>query len=277
MLWLPDDETLDLWATAARDADLDPATVQLFVAPPGRRDQYQALHFPPGMWPLPDDESLDFSGGLRERLYELKDEDVIVLADGKPRDLRLLLLRHEAEHVGQDRLCPAIGQVGVRLAEFFGDAYYGAAPHERDADAAATALRRALDIAASDDDLRSDNRKLYDAEWSPPDRPSLPMRLFAFSLFSPANFDLACRSSSSFPSVDPDALLEELLPGAAGVRADVGDRYQRAAEEAVAYDYDPEEWKRLPREDRNPVLDELRGRLVQQEELVIEEIGPLLA
>ena len=39
-----------------------------------------------------------------------KDEHVILLREGSERDLRLLLLRHEAEHVGQDQYNPAIGQ-----------------------------------------------------------------------------------------------------------------------------------------------------------------------
>jgi hypothetical protein len=275
MTWLPDEETLGAWATAASDAGFDPDIAHLFVARSSNDEKYQAMHYPPGMWALPHDRTFDFSGGLRERIYELEDEQVVVLVEGKPPELRLLLLRHEAEHVGQDLFLPAIGQVGVRLYDLFGDAYYSATPHERDADAAATAMRKALDLASSAD-VRAANPKLHDAEWIAPDRQSLPLRLLAFSLFNPKDFDTACRSSSSLPSVDPDALLEDLLPGATKVRAAVGEQYKQRALDAVAYEFDETEWRKRPQEERDAVLDELRGRLVQEEQKVIDEIQPLL-
>jgi hypothetical protein len=275
--WYPDEATRNAWATAARDADFDPAsvTVHLFVAP-STGNEYGAMHYSPGMWAVPGDNTFDFSDGLRVRIRELVDEHVVVLAEGQSDDLRLLLLRHEAEHVAQDLFRPAMGQVGLRLYALFGDAYYGAIPHERDADAAATAMRKALNLRASAEDLRGPNRKLYDAEWAQPDRESLPLRLLAYSLFNQENFDIACRSSSTWRDVDPDELLDALLPGAGKVRAASGDRYVQRALDALAYDYDEDVWMKLPKEEQDAVLDELRGRLVQEEQKVVEEIRPLL-
>jgi hypothetical protein len=274
--WNPDNKTGDAWKAAARDAGFDPAIVHLFVAT-STGNEYGAMHYPPRMWAVPGDNTFDFSGGLRVRIRELRDEHVIVVAEGQSDDLRLLLLRHEAEHVAQDLFRPAIGQVGQRLYALFNEAYYGAIPHERDADAAATAMRRALNLPASAEDLRGPNRKLYEAEWTAPDRESLPLRLLAHSLFNPENFDIACRSSSTWTYVDPDELLDELLPGAGKVRTAVGDLYVQRALDAVAYDYDEDEWKKLPKEEQDRVLDELRGRLVQEEQRVVVEIRPLLS
>src|SRR5207253_590125 len=128
------------------------------------------------------------------RIRQLVDEQVIVVGSSTERDLRLLLLRHEAEHVGQDMHRASIGQVGLRLRDIFGETYYGAMPHERDADAAATAMRKELELPATTDDLSGRNRKLYEAEWDAPDRASLPLRLLAYSLFNPRDFDTTCRS-----------------------------------------------------------------------------------
>jgi hypothetical protein len=275
MKWLPDDETREAWATAAGDALIDPSLVHLYVAA-STDDEYGAMHYPPGTWALPHDDTFDYSDGLRERLYELQDEHVIVIAKGQAADLRLLVLRHEAEHVGQDLFNPAIGHVGLRLTALWGDAYYGALPHERDADAAATAMRESRQLQASAEDLTGPNRKLYSAEWPPADRASLPVRLLAQSLFHPTNFNTACRSSSTWPSVDPDELLEELLPGAARVRAAVKNRYVQRALDAVAYDYDEHEWPKLPTHERDAILDKLRGQLVDEEVRVINEIHPIL-
>jgi hypothetical protein len=273
--WYPDEKTRDAWATAARDAEFDAAIVHLFVAQ-STGSEYGAMHYPPGMWAVPGDNTFDFSDGLRVRIRELVDEHVTVVAEGQSDDLRLLVLRHEAEHVAQDLLHPPNGQVGLRLYSLFGDAYYGASPHERDADAAATAMRKALNLPASAEDLRGPNRKLYEAEWTPPDRESLPLRLLAHSLFNPKNFDIACRSSSTWPYVDPDELLDKLLPGARKVRSAVGNHYIQRALDSVAYDYNEAEWKNLPQEERNTVLDALRGRLVQEEGRAVREIRQLL-
>ena len=131
-------------------------------------------------------------------------------------------------------------------------------------------------MAATADDLRGLNRKLYDAESDPPDRESLPLRLLAYSLFNPKDFDTACRASSSWTFVDPDKLLEELIPGAAKVRAEVGERYVQPALDAIAHDYRDDDWQKLSREERNSVTDDLRGRLVDLEQAVVGEIRQIL-
>jgi hypothetical protein len=275
MKWQPDDETVELWGQAATHAGVDPESVHLFVAEP-RIEGYGAMHYAPGMWAVPGDNSFDFSDGLRERIHELKDEHVIVVAPGPPPDMRLLLLRHEAEHVAQDQYRLAIGQVGLRLFGVVGDAYYGTVPIERDADAAATALRKELGLPASEDDLRGSFGNLLAATWDAPVRETLPVRLLAYSLFNPARFDTTCRSSSTFAWVNPDELLESLVPGAKTLRAAVGDRYVKRAEDAVAYDYNPAAWEELSQGERDTVLDYLRRRLVDEERRVVEEIEPLL-
>jgi len=107
-------------------------------------------------------------------------------------------------------------------------------PIERDADAAATALRRELNLRASEADLQGPFNKLYSADWPASERESLPLRLLAYSLFHPQNFDTACRSSSTFAFAEPDDLLEELISGASKVRTAVGDRYKQRALDALA-------------------------------------------
>src|SRR5437588_580355 len=102
MKWHPDDETVELWAHAATHAGVDPDSAHVFVAA-AMREGYGAMHYPPGMWATSGENSFDFADGLRVRIHELKDEHVIVVAEGKPREVRLLLLRHEAEHVAQDQ------------------------------------------------------------------------------------------------------------------------------------------------------------------------------
>ncbi len=71
MKWLPDEETLELWSSAAQDAGVDPASAHIFVAP-ATDEGYGAMHYPPGMWAVPGDRSFDLSGGLRVRVRELR-------------------------------------------------------------------------------------------------------------------------------------------------------------------------------------------------------------
>lgn len=267
----PDDETKHAWEIAAEDAGVDPASVHLFVAK-STDDDYGAMHYAPGMWAMPGDNSFEF-GELRVRIRELKDEHVLVLAEGKPEALRLLLLRHEAEHVAQDGFKPAIAQVGPRLYDLFTPRdFYGATPHERDANAAATAFGKSYGIEPSTDDLRGSDRKLFAAEWPAPDLDSLPIRLFAYSLLSPKAFDVTCKTEVSWTNVDPDDVLEELFPGARGFRAKVGDRYAEPALEALKNDLAEESWAALSKEEQNTIWDDLRGRLVAQEKQVVEDI-----
>ena len=121
---------------------------------------------------------------------------------------RLLLLRHEAEHVGQEAASAEAGAFALRLAIAVpqdADWLYLAMPHERDADAAATAFRVANHIEATPADLQGLDRMLYGAPWPAPNRESLPLRLLAFSLFFPDLFDVACRANQYWPPVDrPD-------------------------------------------------------------------------
>jgi len=275
--WFPDGDTLDAWEDAATDAAIDPASVHLFVATAGSGGEYGAMYYAPGMWAFPGDDSFDFSDGLRVRLRELIDERVVVVSSGLTSDRRLLVMRHEAEHVGQDTHNPFIGQVGMRLYDLFSRAFYGAVPHERDADAAATLMCKSRGLAATQADLAGDNRKLYDAEWARPDRGSLPLRLLAYSLLNPSDFDTACRSDSSWTRVEPDDLLERLVPGASKVRAAVGDDYVRPTLDAIASEHTEESWAELPREEKNAAGDAIRQRLVRVENTVVEQIRPLLA
>jgi hypothetical protein len=275
MKWHPDDETVALWVKAATHAGVDPDSAHLFVAA-SMREGLGATHYPPGMWAFPGDNSFDFRDGLRMRTRELKDEHVVVVADGKPRDVRLLLLRHEAEHVAQDQYRLAIGQVGLRLNNLFTEAYYGAVPIERDADAAATAMHAELGLPVADEDLAGSFANLYAAPWDAPNRETLPIRLLAYSLFQPDHFDTTCLEGPPFLVVDPDDLLESLLPGAGAVRQAVGNRYVARAKKAVEYDFDGDVWNKLPQEERDTVLDGLRRRLVDEEQRLVEEIEPLV-
>src|SRR4051812_48468143 len=108
------DATYEAWEAAARHAGVDPPLVNLFTAR-SHDDRHGAVYYPPGMWPVPGDNSFVFSGGLRMQLRELVDEHAIVVAEGRPRELLLLLLRHEATHVAQSIRNPAAGDVSQRL------------------------------------------------------------------------------------------------------------------------------------------------------------------
>lgn len=71
-------EAMQDWIVAAEDAEIDPDAVRLFEArsPHGRMG---AVHYGIGMWATPEDTSFVFSQAHSQRLFDLRDEHVIVL------------------------------------------------------------------------------------------------------------------------------------------------------------------------------------------------------
>jgi hypothetical protein len=237
------------------------------------------MYYPPGMWPQPGDTTFAFSADERARLYELRDEHTLVVDVKSAPPGRVLVLAHEAQHVAQNLRSPAVSDVAVRLgAHMASDAavFYSAMPDERDADAAATALRKALQIGLSDDDRRGDDRFLYDAPWAPPDLDSLPIRLGAFVVLAPG-FDVVCSGSQGIPRADPDALLDALLPGMSAIRARLQPQYEGTLQEIANVGHTDETWNQLSREEKNRIGDDLRAQAVAREaeiaEVVAHELG----
>jgi hypothetical protein len=154
--------------------------------------------------------------------------------------------------------------------------FYFAMPHERDADAAATALSKKLGVSFDAATHEGDDRLLYDAPWPPPDLQSLPRRILAFALMVP-EFDVACRHSQTFPAVDPDELLEELVEGATEVRREVGGKHSATLQEiAATSSHDEESWSGLSLQDRRAITDELFGRVVAAETQILAEVDDVL-
>jgi hypothetical protein len=266
------------WATAAEDAGIDPGLVVLYPLP--ATADYAAQHFPPGRSPQEWQEGFAWRDSDRAALQRLEDRHVIVIEGDIDEPLRLLLLRHEAEHVRQYESSPAAGkfahQLSIAQREDAGWLYF-AMPHERDADAAATRLRRARGIEPSQDDLEGKNRMLYDASWAAPDLESLPIRILAFSLFRPDDFDTACTSSQYWPHVDPDELVEQMIPGGAQARQSLRSALDGAIDEIADHGITPEEWEAMSRPDKNAVFDRLRQRVVEREQEVIEKLEARLS
>jgi hypothetical protein len=231
------------------------------------------MHYPPGMWALPGEDAFELSAEVHQELYDRREEHALVIDRDAPSLLRILLLRHEAEHVVQDLFLPAIGHVAVRLQGILGPQFYAAQPHERDADSAATALRRKRNIPVDEEESQGPNRLLYNAPWDEPDPTTLPVRMLAFSIFNPDGFDIACTGSQGPPQVDPDALLDELVAGGSKVRRALRDRFAAEVEEKLETPYSEQDaWDGLSRQERNRVIDELRERLVAEEARVVQAV-----
>jgi hypothetical protein len=264
------------WDTAATDAGFDRDLVVLYPLPSNGR--FGAMHFPPGQWPHQHDNEFAYDGGRREALYGLRDRHVLVVDEALEAPKRILVLRHEAEHVAQHETNAAGAEVALRLAVGLpgADWLYLAMPHERDADAATTRLRVAMEIAAGEDDVLGSDRMLYVAPWPAPDTAALPLRLLAFTLFYPESFDLACTSNQFWPYVDPAAIVEEMIEGGTTARAQLRHRFDGFLEELTSHGITQEQWNAMDRADRNQINDELRARVVEAEAEAVAELSEIL-
>lgn len=263
------------WTVAAVDAGVPEREVLL--SPLRATGQHGAMYFPPGVAPSIDDHEFAYSESDRKTLLDRQGEHVLVIDDNVPEPRRLLLLRHEAEHIAQAMQRGATVQFVLRLVDALpNDWLYQAMPHERDADAAATSLRGRRRIEVTPAEVEGDDRMLYCAPWGPPQRDSLPLRLLAFSLFVIDEFDDVCRSGQNWPAVDPDVLAEELVAGAVRLRSD----YRRVAAgflEQLPYpEVNRERWAALPRTKKNAIRDGLRARVLEREEQIVEQLKDAL-
>jgi hypothetical protein len=261
------------WDVAAADAGVDTASVVL--DPLQATGDYGAMHFPPGRWPHGYDDDFAYDDDHRAALYQLRDRHVLVVAYDLPSPRRILVLRHEAEHVAQHDANPGGAEVALRLAVGLPRAMgwlYVAMPHERDADAAATLFALNRGIGGTPDDLEGNDRFLYGAPWPAPDRESLPLRLLAFTLFYARDFDLACTSNQFWPHVDPTAIADEMIPGGATARAAMRQRFSGFLEEIAVDDITQEDWERMPRAEQNAVNDPIRAQVVEAETSAVEEL-----
>lgn len=261
------------WATAANDAGIDPTTVVLYPLP--ATGDYSAQYFPPGRSPQSWQDEFAFSDSDRDALQRLEHRHVLVVDEDTDEPRRVLLLRHEAEHVLQQQSSPAAEKFAHQLAIALrpgANWLYFAMPHEREADAAATSFRRASDIQPTQDDLEGRDRMLYDAPWAAPDPGSLPLRLLAFSLFYPDDFDVACTSSQYWPHVDPDELIEAMIPGGADARRPLRNALNGWIEQLTDHGITQERWDAMSRAEQNAVTDELRQQVVDREQETVEEL-----
>jgi hypothetical protein len=264
------------WATAAADAGFDPALVVLYPLPSA--GLFGAMHYPPGRWPHQYDNEFAYDDRHRQALYDLRDRHVLVVDGAIQPPKRVLLLRHEAEHVAQYEANPAGAEVALRLAVGLpgADWLYLAMPHERDADAAATRLREAVGIEATDDEALEADRMLYVAAWPAPDRDTLPLRLLAFTLFYPEDFDLACTANQFWPYVDPAVIVEEMIEGGTAARAQFRDLFEGFLEELTDHGITQQEWDAMGRAERNRVNDDLRARVVEAEAGAVTRLREIL-
>src|SRR5689334_4408805 len=120
------------WETAATDAAFDPALVVLY--PLASAGLFGAMHYPPGRWPHQYDNEFAYDDRHHEALYDLRDRHVLVVDEAMQPPKRVLVLRHEAEHVAQHEAKAAGAEVALRLAAGLpgADWLYLAMPHERD-------------------------------------------------------------------------------------------------------------------------------------------------
>jgi hypothetical protein len=266
------------WETAAADAGFDPALVVLYPLP--TRGRFGAMHFPPGQWPPQHDNEFAYDNRHRQELYDLRDRHVLVVDEALQAPKRVLTLRHEAEHVAQHEKNAAAAELALRLAVGLpqgADWLYLAMPHERDADAAATALREALAIVPTEDDTLESDRMLYVAPWPPPDRETLPLRLLAFTLFYADSFDLACTSNQFWPAVDPVAIVEQMIAGGSAGRAALRGEFAGLLDQVTAHGITQAQWDRMPRAERNRINDEVRARVVEAEAEAVARLSEHLA
>jgi hypothetical protein len=225
------------------------------------------MHYSPGQWPHRYDNEFAYDADHRQALYDLRDRHVLVVDEAVQPPKRVLLLRHEAQHVAQHEDNPAGAEVAVRLAVGLpgADWLYLAMPHERDADAAATRLREQLGIGATDDDVLESDRMLYAAPWPAPNRESLPLRLLAFTLFYPEDFELACTANQFWPYVEPAVIVEEMIEGGTAARAQLRNLFDGFVEGLTNHSITQEQWDTMSRAERNQVNDDLRARVVEAE------------
>lgn len=259
------------WQLAAADAGIDPSIVLLY--PLESCDEYGASYYHPGLAPYGHDRSFTYTDDDLSALRDMKDRHVIVVDREMEGPRRLLVLRHEAQHVAQYQASATAGAFALQLAAAREpDWLYLAMPHERDADAAATAFRLARRIEPSEDDRVGRDRMLYEAPWSEPDNGSLPIRLLAFSLFYADDFDLACTSSQYWPAVDPAELTDAMIPGGASARAKLRDSVAGFLSRVTDHGISRDEWDRMTRPERNAVTDRLRAEVVQREAQLVRQI-----
>jgi hypothetical protein len=263
----------DDWNAAAADAGIAPDDVTL--VPLTATGDYGAKYFAPGDAPQAWDTDFAYTETDRRRLRDLVGDHVLVVQNDLAATHRGLVLRHEAEHVAQEQASSAASAFALRLAIALPtDAgwLYLAMPHERDADAAATAFRVANGIEPSQADLEGRDRMLYSAPWVAPDRGSLPLRLLAFSLFYPDLFDVACRASQYWPTVDPDALADNMFAGGSAARNARRNLVSGYLEEITDHGIDEEAWNAMSRAEHNAVNDRLRAAVVEKESEVVAEL-----
>jgi hypothetical protein len=265
------------WEAAAADAALDPALVVLYPLP--STGNYGAMHFPPGQVPHQHDDDFAYDTGHRQALEELRDRHVVVVDEQLQSPKRVLVLRHEAEHVAQYEAHPAGAEVALRLAVGLPQGapwLYLAMPHERDADAAATRLRSALKIDATEEDLQGSDRMLYDAPWAPPDRETLPLRLLAFTLFYPDSFDLACTSNQFWPDVDPVDIVDQMVEGGSAARAQLRDLLEGSLEQATNHGITQAQWDAMEPSEHNRSNDQVRAHILEAESTAVERLREIL-
>jgi hypothetical protein len=246
-----------------------------FIA--SRDGQYGAMYYPPGMWPQEGDTTFAFTEADRHLLSEQREQHALVIDPNTRSPRRVLLLAHEARHVAQNLSNPAISDVAVRLGSHMaGDApiFYAAMPDERDADATATALRRALRIEVTDEDRYSPDRLLYEAPWGEQlDLNALPRRLVAWVILT-AGFDVICSGSQGLPQTDPDALVDALVPGASTIRGPLQQHYAEVLERiANGHGYTDETWHQLSQSDQRRINDDLRSKAVARETEIAREVA----
>jgi hypothetical protein len=265
------------WEAAAADAALDPALVVLY--PLRSTGNYGAMHFPPGQVPHQHDNDFAYDARHRQALDDLRNRHVVVVDEQLQSPKRVLVLRHEAEHVAQYEANPAGAEVALRLAVGLPQGapwLYLAMPHERDADAAATRLHSALKIDATDEDLQGSDRMLYVAPWPLPDRETLPLRLLAFTLLYPDSFDLACTSNQFWPYVDPADIVDQMVEGGTAARAQLRDLLRGFLEQATNHGITQAQWDAMEPSERNLANDEVRARIVEAEATAVEQLRELL-
>jgi hypothetical protein len=213
----------------------------------------------------------------RDWLYAIRDQDALVVSAESTAPTRPLLLRHEAEHVAQERARTGVAEVTLGVARGLPVRdFYGAMPHERDADAAATVYGARLGMSPSDEDLVSPDRMLFAAPWPEPDRETVPVRLLAFSLFYPNEFDTALRGTQVGPRVDPEDALTTLLPNGAEIRQVLRSRFTDVLPRLCNHGMSESQFKELSQAEQNAFNDRLREQLVEEEHRVVADVTRLL-
>ena len=268
------------WATAAADAEI--GSIDVLLCPRVARDDANpAMHYPPGLWPHSWDDTFVYKAGDSKLLHDARDRHVVLVDDRLPRRILVLLLRHEAEHVAQFEASAEAAEFALRLSNGLPPEsgwrwFHGAMPHERDADAAAARLARDLELEPTDDELLGKHRSLFIVPWPSPDPLNLPLRLLAFSLFFPQDFERGCARNHPCPAVDPDVVANAMIPGAAGARRALRGKFDDLIDQAIDHGYSEQEWRSMPMRKRLEITDEIRLRVVEAEGAIIAELREIL-